>query len=151
MKKEIYVNMLYNHLLKNVLEPFTKNHTTYLNDLLSMGRKLLGNKFKGVYPSDKIPKLNDSSPYAILNLDTSKEQGSHWIAIAKHGKDTYIYDSFGRMDTKIIPNLKLSGNGKIINTDNDVEQKIYEINCGARSLAWLLFFDSWGPQYALLI
>ena len=150
-EKEKYCNILYNKILQDVIKPISGDKTTYMNELLGIGKKLLGVKFKGVYASDKIPKLNDLSPYAILNLDTSKEAGSHWVAIAKHGNNTYLYDSFGRNDTRIIPNLQFSGNGRIINTDNDVEQKIEETNCGARSLAWLLFFDKFGSKCALLI
>ena len=49
--------------------PLIGDKTTYLSELLRIGKKLFGVKFKGVFPSDKIPKLNDLSPYAILNLD----------------------------------------------------------------------------------
>ena len=150
-KKERYCNLLYNKILKDIVKPISGDHTTYLTELLGIGKKLFGIKFKGVYPSDKIPKLNDLSPYAILNLDTSKESGSHWVAIAKHGNNTYLYDSFGRKDTQIIPNLQFTGNGKIINTEKDAEQKIQEMDCGARCLAWLLFFDKWGAECALMI
>ena len=149
--KERYCYLIYKKILQEIIKPISGDQTTYLSDILGIGKKLLGVKFKGVYPSDKIPKLNDLSPYAILNLDTSKEKGSHWVAIAKHGDNTYLYDSFGRKYTQIIPNLQYSGNGKIINTDDDAEQKIYEMDCGARSLAWLVFFDKWGAKCAMLI
>ena len=131
--------------------PHTGNKTTYLDQLNGIGNKLLGVKFAGVYPSDKIPILNDLKKYAILNLDTSKEPGSHWVAIAKNEDDTYIYDSFGRCHTKIIKGLVYSGNGRIINCDLDAEQHIKETNCGARSLAWLCLFDIWGVNVAKLI
>ena len=153
-KKEMihrYNELIYNKVLNDIIKPISGDKTTYLNEILGIGKKMLGVKFKGVYPSDKIPKLNDLSPYAILNLDNSKESGSHWVAIAKHGDNTYLYDSFGRDGVKIIPSLYYSGNGKIINTDNDAEQKIIEMDCGARSLAWLVFFDKWGAECAKLI
>jgi len=149
--KEKIANLLYNKVLKDIIYPLTGDKTTYLTELNGIGKKMLGVKFKGVFPADKIPKLNDLSPYAILNLDTSKEPGSHWIAIAKEGNDTYVYDSFGRKNTKIIKNLLFSGNGRIIDTDNDIEQKISETDCGARSIAWLVFLDKWGIGCAKLI
>ena len=151
MRDEKYVQYLYNVLLNEVIKPLTGNSTTYSDDLLLIGKQMLGNKFDGVYPSDQIPKLTDESPYAILNLDTSEEQGSHWVAIAKRKDKTYLYDSFGRKDTDIIASLKLSRNGKIMNTDNDAEQKITQLDCGARSLAFLVFFDNWGYKSAMLI
>lgn len=144
---------LYNQKLKEVEKYHTGDKTTYLGELNGVGHKLLGVKFKGVYPSDRIPKLNDLSPYCILNLDTSKEPGSHWVAIAKNDKKdhTIIYDSFGRHNYKIIPQLRFSGNGKIIDADRDVEQRISETNCGARCIAWLCIYDKWGEDVAKLI
>ena len=62
-----------------------------------------------------------------------------------------IYDSFGRKYNKIIPSLNYSGNGRLINTDLDAEQKISETDCGARSLAWLMVYDRHGSEMAELI
>lgn len=144
---------LYKKILKDVVEPLTGDKTTYLQELNGVGKKLLGVKFKGVFPSDKIPKLHDLSPYCILNLDKSTESGSHWVALAKHigTNDSILYDSFGRDNKKIIPALQYSGNGRIIDTDRDAEQKITEENCGARALSWLIFFDKYGAKNAMLI
>ena len=150
-QKEKEAEQIYQQVLKTVIYPLTGDRTTYLDELDGIGHKLLGVKFKGVFPADKIPRLNDLSRYCILNLDTSKEPGSHWVALAKDGKDTYIYDSFGRTYTQIIPQLKFSGNGRILNTDKDAEQSILQTDCGARSLAFLCVFDGWGPDVAKLI
>ena len=104
-----------------------------------------------MYPSDHIPELTKEKPYAILNLDKSTESGSHWVAIAKVNDETYIYDSFGRKNQQIIPSLSKSGNGTIEDTDRDAEQKINELNCGNRSVAFLLLVDRFGINYAKLI
>jgi hypothetical protein len=151
---EAKAEQLYNNTLKNIIYPLTGNKSTYMNDLDRVGRKLLGVKFKGVYPSDKIPKLNDLKPYCILNLDKSTQSGSHWVSVAKiHGEDSsIIYDSFSRPAKKIIPVLLNSGNGKIINSDlSDNEQKIEETDCGARSLSFLVVLDKYGVDVAKLI
>ena len=149
--KHQVVDKLYKDTLKKIENNYTGDTTTYLKQLNGIGKKLLGVKFKGVYPSDKIPKLNDLSPYCILNLDSSKEPGSHWVALAKNGKDSILYDSFGRHNNEIIPDLKFSGNGRIIDTDRDAEQKILETNCGARCLAWLWIFENFGAKTAKMI
>lgn len=148
-KKEI-ADKIYDNILKKVVYPLLGDDTTYMDDLERVGRKLLGTKFKGVYPSDKIPKLNDLRQYCILNLDNSKQKGSHWVALAKkeNSNNSLIYDSFGRCHTKILPNLQYSGNGRIQNTDRDIDQKIEETDCGARSMAWLLLFDKYGEHMA---
>lgn len=143
-------NRVYNKILKDV-KKVVGGKTTYLGQLNKAGKKLLGVKFHGVYPSDKIPVLTDKTPFCILNLDKSNESGSHWISLAKIGKHSIAYDSFGRCYTKIIPQLRYSGNGKIYNTDEDIEQPLKSTDCGARSLAWLLFLDKYGSENALKI
>jgi len=147
-KNEIYAGQLYRQILKQVVIPLTGDTTTFLSELERVGNKLLGTNFKGVYASDRIPKLNELKPYAILNLDRTGEPGSHWIALAKEGKKTWVYDSFGRSHVKIIKGLQFSGNGRVVNTDLDPEQGLTESNCGARSLAWLVLHDGWGSRYS---
>ena len=128
--------------------------TTFLTQLKKTGSQILGDKFKGVYPSDKIPKLTTKNPYCILNLDKSNESGSHWISLVKLSgtpSGCLVYDSFGRNNTHIIPSLSKSGNGLVIDTDKDSEQGILETNCGQRSLAFIIFFDKYGADDAMKI
>ena len=73
MQKEKHAEQIYNRILKKVIQPILGDGTTYSNDLLKVCRRFLGVKFKGVFPSDKIPKLNDLAPYAMLNLDNSHQ------------------------------------------------------------------------------
>ena len=148
MISEKYANEIYNSILKTLDENYDM---TYSDHILQLGKKLFKEKFHGVYPSDQIPELTKEKPYAILNLDKSTESGSHWVAIAKVNNETYIYDSFGRKNQQIIPSLSKSGNGTIEDTDRDAEQKINELNCGNRSVAFLLLLDRFGINYAKLI
>ena len=152
--KEKQAEMIYNQILTKQIYPLTGVNSTFMNDLDKVGRKLFGVKFKGVFPSDKIPKLNDLKPYCILNLDKSTQGGSHWIAVAKIPKvdETLVYDSFARSNKQIIPDLSKSGNGLLIDSDlSDAEQKISQTDCGARSLAFLVVFDKYGSDVAKLI
>ena len=153
-KEETNIELAYNDILKKVIEPLSGDKSTYLSELNQIGRKIFGVKFKGVFPSDKIPKLNDLAPYAILNLDTSTEPGSHWVSIAKRPEknETLLYDSFARKGSKIIPKLLYSGNGRIYDSDTkDAEQNIEEENCGARCLAYLVVVEKYGWDAARLI
>ena len=151
-KEEKKAEQYYQKVLKYVENNKTGKNTTYSNELEKVCRELFGVKFKGVFASDKIPRLTSLAPYCILNLDKSGESGSHWVALAKCKDGAMLYDSFGRDDTVIIKNLRFSGNGKIIDSDKkDVEQKIKEKNCGARCIAWLLVFNDLGEEYAQLI
>jgi hypothetical protein len=149
--KETEAENIYNKIVKEVIVPLTGNGSTFMSELNGIGKKLLSVKFKGVFPSDRIPKLNDLAPYCILNLDRSNQPGSHWIAMAKHGDNCILFDSFGRPYKDIIPNIRFSGNGRIFDTDYDANQDVKEENCGAKSLAFLLFFDKYGFDDAMLI
>lgn len=143
-------DVLYNTILNDIIEPVLGDETTYSTDLNKLCKKLFKNKFVGVFPCDKIPKLKKGQ-YAILNLDKSNQKGSHWVSIYKKPRKTIIYDSFGRDNGEIIPSLSKSGNGKIIDTDKDVEQSILETNCGARCVAWLCLIDGWGINMGMKI
>ena len=68
--------------------------------------------------------------------------------MCKDSDDVYVYDSFGRDYKIIIPKLKTSGNGRITNTDRDVEQGVWELDCGQRSLAFLCLCDGWNVDLA---
>jgi hypothetical protein len=153
LQKERDAHYLYNKVLKTIVYPMLGKQITYLSDLESVGFKFLKHRFKGVYPSDHIPKLTDLTPYCVLNLDKSNESGSHWIALAKiKDKDkVMVYDSFGRKHSVIIKALQFSGKGRIVSTDNDAEQQIFQTDCGSRSIAWLLFVDNWGVKKAMMI
>lgn len=144
--------MLYETILSDEVEPKIGTGITYLEDLNKLGNEYFGSKFTGVFPADQIPKLSARKPYAIINLDKSGQPGSHWIALAYSkrrisGARIMVYDSFGRPTKTILPSLK----GKFIDTEYDAEQGLKEENCGARSLAWLLLFDLFGPKVAIKI
>jgi hypothetical protein len=139
------VEWLNTEILTSIIRPLLGNRTTYLTDLDRIARKLLGNKYHGTYTSDKIPLLTNKIPYCILNVDKSTEGGSHWVAIAKDTNYYIIYDSFGRKTTKLIPSIiSTYGNGTVKDVDYDVEQKIEELNCGQRCIAWLLLTELFG-------
>jgi hypothetical protein len=121
-------------------------HTTYLNELTKIGKAHFGSKYRGTFPSDRIPQLK-SNQCCIINLDTSNEPGSHWIAVARgKGLQCYAYDSFGRKASKLIP--ALSG---VIDSQQDAEQALIEVNCGARCIAWLYVLYAKGVKVALTI
>jgi hypothetical protein len=143
---------MYDAILSKIVEPLIGDKSTYQHELESACIKLLGIEFKGVFPSDQIPVLNDLKRYAIINLDRSTEPGSHWVGIAFKNDKILVYDSFGRETVKILPALFRSGNGSdIFATENDPEQTQNETNCGARCLAWLLLFEHYGWRQAVKI
>ena len=142
---------IYNKILEFV-ETLIGDGVTYSGQLNDIGHQLFGDKFKGVFASNEIPELKNGE-HAILNLDRSDQEGSHWIAISKLDSQILVYDSYGRSTNTIIPVLSTlaGGNKMIIEADKDPEQTDDEYNCGARSIAWLALLELWGPQLALLV
>ena len=139
---------LYLSVLNQIEKKMGKRGTTYMDELLKMGRSMFPNNFKGVYSADEIPDIQEGD-YVIANLDKHNQAGSHWIGITRIGNRYYYYDSFGRRINKIMPGL--SGRGKVIGDTKDKEQRVDETNCGQRCLSWLWILHNYGIKEALLI
>lgn len=134
----------YNKYLK-VISKHLGTAITYGDDLHEIGTMLFGHKFLGVFARDQIPKKYEG--YCIVNLDTSAESGSHWIAIVFNKGKSIVYDSFGRSASEMKVDVKA-----VVNTDlSDREQKLIEDTCGQRCLAWLTLYHKKGVEKAMLI
>jgi hypothetical protein len=151
-KYELEIENVYKSILQ-YMKTILGNDTTFSTDLQKVGDKLFGSKFKGVFASDKLPKLDSLKKYAIINLDNSSKPGSHWIGIAYDNNDDtlMVYDSFGRKSQKIIPSLRQTYSSIIKDTDYDSEQRIRQNDCGQRALSWLYVYDKLGPNKAVYI
>lgn len=153
MKLKKKAESYYKKALKRAVK-LVGNKTTYDHQLDFAGKKLFGKRFLGVTTSDHIPETIPKDNMLIINLDSSKESGSHWVAAVKD-KDTgtiLVYDSFGRKTHEILPSIY--GNRdkeEIQDTEHDAEQKKKETNCGARCLAFLIVYDELGYDFARCI
>lgn len=71
-------------------------------DSRQLDRALLGNPItrqyhRGVFPADKISKLDPLPGCCIINTDVSSKDGSHWIAAFQEQADhVETFDSFGK-------------------------------------------------------
>lgn len=124
----------------------------YNDQLDSIGKQLF-KTWNGVNPQDQVSL---KPGYQIINVDTSKQSGSHWVAIYSTKKTFYIYDSFARRSTNLLKILtkKLSQkNIKFLDSDrSDAEQfgNKSEV-CGQLSLAWLLVVKEMGIRAAMKV
>lgn len=149
-KKEQQADTIFYSFLHQVVVPLVGKTTTTTDELDKAGRFLFGIEYKGTFPSDRLPDLNNIKRYAIVNLDKSNQKGSHWVALGWVKKKIYIYDSFGRDTKKIMPNIFKDLKVPVIATDGDSEQKPAETWCGAMCLAWLLVLKRQGPKDMLI-
>ncbi len=147
MEKKI--TNIYNIYLKKVKEKFPS--TTYANQLNKYCKKYFGNKFIGVFPSDKIKRLKKNQS-CIINTHPSNKGGEHWCALARNKQgEYYFYDSFGRNLKQVMPKLKKIIKKKIYYDTSDAEQQDNQKDCGARCVVSLFIFYKYGMDKALLL
>ena len=65
--------------------------------------------FRGVFIRDTLPTRPKRIECGIVNLNTSKQNGSHWVCYAKMEKTRIYFDSFGQdVPDEILKYLKSS-------------------------------------------
>ena len=151
---EVQAHKLYDMYYKQAIGLIGHSNTTNSLQLNAVGKSLFGRKYLGTFPRDMIPKFNRSAKsYSIINLDSSKEKGSHWVAVCQFadGKKQ-SYDSFGR---NLKPILKIKTENSDISDREQMSKQIgdkhEETDCGQRSLAFLLVCHNHGYKVARLI
>jgi hypothetical protein len=134
----------------NILKEYERN-LMYLEDILGsketnnieldrLGRFLFGFRFIGVFSSDNMPVLQNNN-MCIVNTDSSRKAGTHWVACYKYRNKTYVHDTFDRDVKSLSKFWKHKHNW--INANSDRLQSYEEYNCGTRCLAFLISFDKW--------
>ena len=130
------IERVYKIYLKDI-ERIIGTDITVSNDLEDLGSTLFGQRFRGVFAHNQIPSLSPND-LCIANVDDAHEEGSHWVGIA----GDLCYDSFAR---------KGIGFDHFRQTERDVEQKVIENNCGARSMAFLCVVFVYGKKAAFYV
>lgn len=124
----------------------------YDNQLTAEGKALFGNRYLGTFSQNNIP-LNKTG-YLIANVDTVGLAGTHWVAIYSTPKTFYIYDSFGRQTTNLLPVLEHQLNTKKVKyLDSNYRPEQFGTTeiCGQLCLAWLCVVKEHGVRKALTI
>ena len=66
-------------------------------DIMKIVQYLNIPEFRGVYMRDQLPAIPKIKESGIVNLNTSAENGSHWVAYYKDGAKRLYFDSFGQI------------------------------------------------------
>ena len=112
---------------------------------------IFGARWRGCNPQDKIVW---KTGYQIINTDTSRGGGIHWVSIYITPKKIHVYDSFGRSTKrllKILTSQATSKNINIIESKRDAEQFGSTEVCGHLSISWLLCVKRLGIKISLKI
>ena len=136
------------HKIEDVCKDFDTTQSDNLMKIINMTK--LKNLFNCLDYWDKF-KPNADRPYSILNTDRESDHGNgtHWVGVFQDGKVLYIYDSFGRkniMNRFCDEMHELGFRCPYVNKKSDQQNK--QINCGLRSLLWLLFVEKYGIKQA---
>lgn len=96
--------------------------------------------FRGVYMRDELPKHPFSKECGIINLDSSKNSGSHWVAYIKCNNNVIYFDSYGNLKppTEFIAYVGT----KNIKYNNENIQQNHPYNCGHLCIQFLRNFWS---------
>ena len=117
--------------------PDTKGLTNI--DLYKYAKKLNIEEFRGVFMRDTLPRIPYPKECGIVNLNTSREPGSHWVCYFKDDNDkrnTRIYfDSFGQITPieiqKYLKTRKEFESEKaVIQRNTDIVQHVNTHVCG---------------------
>ena len=104
-------------------------------DILKIAKYLEIPYFKGVFTRDQLPEKLENKESGIVNFNTSKEPGSHWVAYFRDGNQKIYFDSFGQViPTEIQKYLKTKdeyrNNLPVIERNTDVVQEPNTVICG---------------------
>ena len=102
-------------------------------DLIEYAKKLKIRRFRGVFMRDTLPGNSHGEECGIVNLDTSKEKGTHWVCYYKKGLDRVYFDSFGQITPieiqDYLKSTKERGIG-VIQRNTDIVQPFNSTICG---------------------
>ncbi len=81
----------------DILGVYVVDKTLTNFDLIEYVNKLNIPHFRGVFMRDNLPKSLHKVECGIVNLNTSRESGSHWVCYYKKGLNRIYFDSFGQI------------------------------------------------------
>ena len=102
-------------------------------DLSEYAKRLGIEHFRGVFMRDTLPKIPHHKECGILNLNTSQQPGSHWVAYYKDGKRRIYFDSFGQispMELQRYLKPKVERGKRVIQRNRNIVQHINTHVCG---------------------
>lgn len=104
--------------------------------IANQARKLNIPFFRGVFMRDLLPNRPLKNETAIVNLDSYKNRGTHWVAYCKTGNRVRYFDGFGDLSP---PKELVDYFGPLVEIlyNYNRKQKKYSVNCGQLSLQFL--------------
>ena len=146
------IRKLYKEILKQIHDMTQNIDITQSDNILKIiNMTNINNQFNTIDYWDKF-KPDVMRPYSILNTDKESDigHGTHWVGCYQDYNHTiYIYDSFARKNIMkdFIKQMKKQG-FTCFYTNLKTDQQNEQIDCGIRSMLWLLFVDKYNIEIA---
>ena len=102
-------------------------------ELLDYSNQLGINTLRGVFMRDTLPLKPHANECGIVNFNTSKEPGSHWVCYFKLGKDRIYFDSYGQItiyEVQRYLKTKSEKDKQVIKRNTDIVQQSGTVICG---------------------
>ena len=125
---------IFNQAYNKVVKLIGHDGTTHNVELNRVGRKMIGQKFIGVFASDAYPKFDGRESYCIVDLSKTNTNGTHWVARMCKRNTILWYDSFARKISSLIPTSHGEDTSLVASS---MDQEVEQMDCGQRSLAAL--------------
>ena len=95
--------------------------------------------FRGVYMRDSLPLKINENETGVVNLDSIRGSGTHWVAYLKCGFDVEYFDSFGNLRPPIELKRYFNSGPYTTNVTYNFlpKQKENTVNCGHLCLDFL--------------
>lgn len=121
---------------ENAIEPLSNF------DILKLAVMLKIPYFDGVFMRDALSKKKSTNQREcwIINLGSSRTDGSHWTALAKSKNSAYYFDSFGKLPPPLEV-IDYLGNGVQLYFNSKKYQNYGSSICGHLCLRFL--YDFW--------
>ena len=120
-----------------------KDSTTTNIEINKLCKYLFQNLFIGVFSADEMPKLKNGT-MCIINTDSSKKSGTHWVACYKYRNKIYMYDTFNRNVKLLSPYWKHKHN--IIDANKNRDESFNAKTCGQQCISWLIVAHKYKPN-----
>ena len=104
-------------------------------ELIEYAKQLKIKNFRGVFMRDTLPQRAYNKECGIVNLNTSNQEGSHWVAYLINGSQRIYFDSFGQVTpVELQKYLKTKAewnrNLLVIQRNTDIVQHLNTHVCG---------------------
>ena len=89
-------------------------------ELLNYVKELDIPNFRGVFMRDDLPHTPHRIESGIVNFNTLKESGSHWVCYHKIGNERIYFDSYGQ--------ITLDEVQKYLKNENEMDEQVIQRN-----------------------